>query len=69
MIVSQLQRDTAVAALNGLEPLDVLAAIGALQLSPRNANALFRLEAAAAVATTITPADGGRDIADAVSVA
>jgi hypothetical protein len=69
VLIPQLQRDTAVAALAGLDPLDVLAAIGGLQLLPENANALFRLEAAAGVASTIAPIDGGNVIADDATLA
>jgi hypothetical protein len=69
VLIPQQQRDTAVAALNGLDPLDVLAAIAALKLLPQNANALFRLEAAAGVASTATPVQGGGAIADGAVVA
>lgn len=68
MLIPQQQRDAAVAALAGLDPLDVLAAIGGLQLMSENANALFRLEAAAGVVMTLAPADGTA-IADEAALA
>jgi hypothetical protein len=69
VLISQQQRDTAAAALAGLDTLDVVAAIGALQLVPENANALYRLEAAAGVASTLTPVAAGASIADEAAVA
>lgn len=69
MLIPQQQRDSSVAVLDGIDPLDVLAAIGALQLMPENANALFRLEAAAGVATTISPVANGAAIADEAAIA
>jgi hypothetical protein len=48
VLIPQQQRAALVGAVAGRDPIDVLAAIAALQLLPQNANALFRLEAAAA---------------------
>jgi hypothetical protein len=42
VLIPQQQRTTALAALAGRDPLDVLAAIAGLQLSPQNANAVFK---------------------------
>jgi len=64
VLIPQEQRDTLVAAVAGADPLHVLAVIGALQLLPQNANALFRLEAAAGVAATLASAHAGTPIAD-----
>jgi hypothetical protein len=47
VLIPQQQRAALVGAVAGRDPIDVLAAIAALQLLPQNANALFRLEAAA----------------------
>ncbi len=69
MLIPQQQRDTAIAALAGLDPLDVPAAIAALQLLPENVNALFRLEAAAGVAATVARTDGGAVISDGAALA
>src|SRR5436305_2087704 len=69
MLIPQQQRTLLLRALGGHDPLDVLAAIAALQLLPRNANALFRLEAAAGVAATHTPVDDGAPIADDAALA
>jgi hypothetical protein len=69
VLIPQQQRDTAIAALARLDPLDVLAAIGALQLLPENANAIFRLEAAAGVASTAAPVEDGSGIADEAAIA
>jgi hypothetical protein len=46
-----------------------VAAIGALQLVPENANALFRLEAAAGVASTVASVAAGAGMADEAAVA
>jgi hypothetical protein len=69
VLIPQQQRDTATAALAGLDTFDVVAAIGALQLLPENANALFRLEAAAGVASTVAPVGAGAGIADEAAIA
>jgi hypothetical protein len=64
VLIPQIQRDTALVALAGRDPLDLLATIAALQLLPQNANALFRLEAAAGVAVTLAPVEEIVPIAD-----
>jgi hypothetical protein len=69
VLIPQQQRDTAIAALARLDPLDVLAAIGALQLLPENANAIFRLKTAAGVASTAAPIEDGSGIVDEAAIA
>jgi hypothetical protein len=64
MLIPREQRETALAVLGGLDPIDLIAAIGALQLLPQNANALPRLEAAAGVARSLGAVEGGAPIAD-----
>lgn len=64
MLIPQQQRVAALEALAGCDPLDVLAAIAALQLLPQNANALFRLEAAAGIAATLTSVEDGAPLVD-----
>jgi hypothetical protein len=61
MLIPRQQRATALAAVTDVDPVDLIAAISALQLIPINANALARLEAAAAVASALParPEGGG----------
>jgi hypothetical protein len=61
MLILRQQRATALAAVADVDPMDLIAAISALQLIPINANALARLEAAAAVASALParPEGGG----------
>ncbi|MGH3070797.1 MAG: hypothetical protein ACRDNB_00840 [Gaiellaceae bacterium] len=69
MLIPQPHRDIAVAALANHDPVEVLAAVAGLQLMPENVNALFRLEAAAGLAATADPSDGGGALPDAAAIA